>query len=84
MSGISRGQEMLALGTRLKCQCNKSLGTSLICDDVTDIKKGHGGHFDFIFKFKPVVETLREEMSVQISLSFVLHAFKTCCDLSQL
>ena len=51
--------------------------------DVT-IKKKHGGHFEFNFKFKPVVETLREEMSVKISLSFVLVRFKTCCDLSQL
>ena len=58
-------------------------GTRFMCD-VTDHKKGHGGHFEFNFKFKPVVETLREEMSVKISLSFVLVRFKTCCDLSQL
>ena len=52
--------------------------------DVTDHRKEHGGHFEFNFKFKPVVETLREEMSVKISLSFVVVLFKTCCDLSQL
>ena len=52
------------------------------CDDVTDHETGRGGHFDFIFKFKPVVET--QKMSVQISLNFVLVGFKTCCDLSQL
>ena len=59
-------------------------GTRFMCDVTDNNKKGHGGHLEFNFKFKPVVETLREEMSVKISLSFVLVRFKTCCDLSQL
>ena len=40
-----------------------------------------GGYLGVTWGFKPVVETLREEMSVKISLSFVLVRFKTCCDL---
>ena len=55
-----------------------------MCDVTDHNKKGHGGHFEFNSKFKPVVETLREEMGVKISLSFVLVRFKTCCNLPQL
>ena len=55
-----------------------------LCVTSLTIKKEHGGHFEFNFKFKPVVETWREEISVKISLSFVVVLFKTCCDLSQL
>ena len=48
------------------------------------MKKGHDGRFALIFEFKAVIETSREEMSVQISFYFglkhvvILHSCKTC------